>query len=90
MALQQTIDQMKQYLSCINNDIEKAVKGNKAASQRVRTNSIRLEKVGKLYRRESIKWEKSGGAKEVKTKVTDKPASATKAKAKTKAKAVAP
>jgi hypothetical protein len=67
MGLEQTVDQLKKYLEIISKDIDKAMKGNKAASQRVRTMTIRFEKTAKLYRKESIKWEKSGAAKALKT-----------------------
>ena len=59
MALKDTIKQMRDLLSNISSDLEKSDNGNKAASQRVRTGTVRLEKVGKLYRKESIKHEKT-------------------------------
>ena len=59
MALKDTIKNLKDLLSQIINDIEKSDAGNKAASQRVRTGTVRLEKVAKLYRKESIKNEKT-------------------------------
>ena len=58
---------MKDLLSHITQDLEKAEGGNKAASQRVRTGTVKLEKIAKLYRKESIKNEKQ-------TKGTRKPA----------------
>lgn len=63
MALQTTIKSMKQLLSGLSVDLEKADGGNKAASQRVRTGTVRLEKVAKLYRKESIQWEKNPAAR---------------------------
>ncbi|ETR79648.1 Histone-Like Developmental Protein, partial [Chlamydia pneumoniae B21] len=60
MALKDTAKKMKDLLDSIQHDLAKAEKGNKAAAQRVRTDSIKLEKVAKLYRKESIKAEKSG------------------------------
>jgi hypothetical protein len=66
MALKDTCKTMKDLLEGICCDLEKAEKGNKAASQRVRTGSIRLEKAAKLYRKESIKAEKSGTFKKAK------------------------
>lgn len=59
MALKDTIKHMRDLLSQITHDIEKSDGGNKAASQRVRTGTVRLEKLAKLYRKESIKTEKS-------------------------------
>ena len=77
MALKDTIKHMRDLLHHISHDLEKSDGGNKAASQRVRTGTVKLEKVAKLYRKESIKNEKS-------TKGTKK---AAPKKAKPKAKA---
>lgn len=63
MALQQTVKQMQDLLSMITSDLEKANRGNKAASQRVRTGTIKLEKTAKLYRKESIKFDKANKGK---------------------------
>ena len=63
MGLNDTIKHMRELLAGISVDLEKSVGGNKAASQRVRTSTIRLEKVAKNYRKESITAEKSGGSK---------------------------
>ena len=47
---------MMELLERVYEDLVKAVeKENKAAAQRVRTGSIRLEKVAKLFRKESVK-----------------------------------
>lgn len=67
MALKDTVKHLRDLLHKVTHDLEKADKGNKAASQRVRTGTVRMEKVSKLYRKESIKNEKS-------TKSTKKPA----------------
>jgi Histone H1-like protein Hc1 len=67
MALKDTMKHMKDLLSHITQDLEKADGGNKAASQRVRTGTVKLEKIAKLYRKESIKTEKG-------SKSTRKPA----------------
>src|SRR5271166_6189972 len=83
MAFKDTIKHMRDLLASIQTDLEKAEGGNKAASQRVRTGTVKLEKVAKLYRKESIKTEKG-------TKGTRKPAKkAAKAKAKPAHKATA-
>ena len=58
MALKDTIIQIHKYLECLTRDLKKAEKGNKAASQRVRTCSIKLEKSAKKYRKESIAQER--------------------------------
>lgn len=70
MALSQTVNEMRNLLAGIQSDLEKAVGGNKAASQRVRTGTVSLEKVAKRYRKESIVTEKG------KTKTARKPAAA--------------
>ena len=63
MALKDSIKSMNVLLSEISKDLMKAEQGNKAASQRVRTNSIKLEKVAKKYRKESVTSEKKGSKK---------------------------
>lgn len=58
MALKETHKHLRDLLTHITSDLEKAENGNKAAAQRVRTGTVRLEKVAKLFRKESIKNEK--------------------------------
>lgn len=95
MALKDTVKHLRDLLVHITHDLEKAENGNKAASQRVRTGTVKLEKVAKHYRKESIKTEKgTKGAKKPaakkaakpKAKAAHKPAHHAKAKAKPKAK----
>jgi hypothetical protein len=83
MALKDTYKHMRDLLSQITHDLEKADGGNKAASQRVRTGTVKLEKLAKLYRKESIKAEKA-------TKGQKKPAKKSAAKPKAKAPVAAP
>lgn len=59
MALKDNVKNLRELLAQITHDLEKADKGNKAASQRVRTGTVRLEKVAKVYRKESIRNEKT-------------------------------
>lgn len=59
MALHNTINNLKDMLSRISQDLVKAEGGNKAAAQRVRTTTVRLEKLAKTYRKESIQSEKT-------------------------------
>lgn len=63
MSLKDTVNQMRTLLAEINVDLEKSANGNKAASQRVRVYTIELEKVAKLYRKESVHAEKKLHAK---------------------------
>lgn len=58
MALKETTAQLNELLENVTQDLEKGSRGNKAASQRVRTGTIKLEKVAKLYRKQSIQNEK--------------------------------
>jgi hypothetical protein len=67
MAIKETTKHLKDLLLTIAHDLDKAEGGNKAASQRVRTGTVKMEKVAKMYRKESIKSEKT-------TKGTKKPA----------------
>ena len=63
MALKETANHMMKLLETCMRDLHKASGGNKAAAQRVRTGSIKLEKCAKMYRKESIAAEKKGGFK---------------------------
>lgn len=89
MTLNQTVNELRELLNDIQADLEKAVGGNKAASQRVRTGTVSLEKVAKRYRKESIVNEKkTKGRSKTTTAVKKKPA--VKAKAPTKTAAAKP
>jgi hypothetical protein len=61
MSIVETIKEIRHILAALTIDLEKAAHGNKAASQRVRTGTIKLEKGAKKYRKESIKAEKAPG-----------------------------
>lgn len=58
MSLKETYKQTRELLTHILADLEKSENGNKAASQRVRTGTVKLEKIAKLFRKESIAFEK--------------------------------
>ncbi|MDN3509077.1 MAG: hypothetical protein P0S93_03535 [Candidatus Neptunochlamydia sp.] len=47
-------------------------KGNKAPSQRVRTGTVKFEKLAKQYRKESIAADKKGGKKRKSKQTTRK------------------
>lgn len=92
MALKETIKHMRELLSQIETDLVKAEGGNKAASQRVRTGTVSLEKLAKVYRKESIHSEKGIAATSARAKPKAKagakaaaPVAAPKAKPKAKA-----
>ena len=75
MGIKETYKHLKDLLGAITQDLDKAEGGNKAASQRVRTGTVKLEKLAKLYRKESIKTEKqSGGTKKPAKKAASKAA----------------
>lgn len=57
------MNNMRKLLAEINVDLEKSANGNKAASQRVRVHTIELEKVAKMYRKESVASEKKASGK---------------------------
>jgi hypothetical protein len=86
MSFKETNKELRDLLNNITSDLEKAENGNKAAAQRVRTGTVRLEKVAKLYRKESISSEKKnkGQKKPTKSAGSKKPASKGKTAAKGK------
>lgn len=89
MALKDTMSAMRTLLHSVAHDLDKSGNGNKAASQRVRTGTIKLEKVAKMYRKESVAAEKKGGKapkKAAAKKAPAKKAAAKKAPAKKAAK----
>lgn len=75
MALTETMNHLNHLLTSVLKDLGKVQRGNKAAAQRVRVGTIRLEKVSKVFRKESVMAEKSG-------KLRKKPSSAKKRKKK--------
>lgn len=58
MSIKDTYKHLRELLCNITSDLEKSENGNKAASQRVRTGTVKLEKIAKLFRKESITNEK--------------------------------
>jgi DNA-binding protein H-NS len=89
MGIKETTNHMRTLLMEIMHDLEKALEGNKTASQRVRTNSIKFAKAAKMYRKESIAAEKGvkGKAKKAAAKPAAKKAAPKKAAPKKAAKA---
>jgi hypothetical protein len=89
MGLHDTTKHMRELLAAISVDLEKSSGGNKAAAQRVRTGTIKLEKIAKSFRKESINAEKSGSfPKRPSQKKAAKAQKKQAVKAKPKAKAV--
>lgn len=82
MALKETTNQLQTLLEGVTKDLEKGSKGNKAASQRVRTGTVKLEKIAKLFRKQSVANEKVVKTKKGKTEGAPKAAKVEAAKAK--------
>lgn len=66
MALKETMQELDHLLSNVVKDLTKVHRGNKAAAQRVRVGTLRLERVAKLFRRESVAAEKGGRLRKLK------------------------
>lgn len=58
MALKDTMNHLNGLLVAIMKDVVKVSRGNKTAAQRIRVGTIKLEKIGKTFRKESMALEK--------------------------------
>lgn len=76
MSLKETYKQLKDLLNQITSDLDKGEAGNKAAAQRVRTGTVKLEKIAKSYRKESIQSEKKNKGQKKTAKTASTTASA--------------
>lgn len=83
MSYKQTIEEMNDMLQALVIDME-SVELNRAAAQRVRVNSVKLAKIAKIFRKESIEASKGPSSLVVRKKIKQE---AEKEKAKEKAKA---
>ncbi len=54
MSLSDTMSKLEHILVAVSKDLVKVARGNKSAAQRVRVGTLRLEKVGKQFRKESV------------------------------------
>lgn len=68
MALADTTGKLENILEGLAKDLNKVGRGNKSAAQRVRVGTIKLEKVAKLFRKESVDAEKAILRKQKKAK----------------------
>lgn len=59
MALVDTVGALETILTNVTKDLRKIGRGNKSAAQRIRVSTIRLEKLGKLFRKESMHAERA-------------------------------
>lgn len=62
MGLKETVIHLRQILTNMHRDLDKAGRGNCTAAQRVRTNSIKFAKIAKTYRKESMAEQKKANA----------------------------
>lgn len=69
MSLAETMGKLENLLVNLTKDLGKVTKGNKSAAQRVRVGTLRLEKVGKQFRKESVSAEKAGRSRKAKKKI---------------------
>ncbi|MBM3183904.1 MAG: hypothetical protein FJZ64_01190 [Chlamydiae bacterium] len=72
MALRETMQKLDGILTEIVQDLGKAHRGNQTAAQRVRVGTVKLERVAKLFRKESVAAEKSGRLKKLKERFRKK------------------
>lgn len=68
MSLADTMGQLENLLSEIARDLGKVLRGNRSAAQRVRVGTLRMEKVGKQFRKQSVHAEKAGKLRKLKKK----------------------
>ena len=69
MSLTDTMGQLENLLADLTKDLGKVSRGNRSAAQRVRVGTIRLEKVGKAFRKQSVDAEKAGRLRKLKKKL---------------------
>lgn len=68
MSLSETMGKLEDLLVKLVKDLGKVTKGNRSAAQRVRVGTIRMEKVAKQFRKESVDAEKAGKLRKLKKK----------------------
>ena len=73
MSLAETMNKLETIIDTIAKDLEKVTRGNASAAQRVRVSTLRLEKVGKQFRKESVAAEKTGKLRKKKPKKRKRP-----------------
>lgn len=68
MTLKETMHQLDLLLMNVVKDLMKVHRGNKSAAQRVRVDTIKLERVAKVFRRESLAAERGGRMRKLKVR----------------------
>lgn len=69
MSLAETLGLLEDLLQDLGKDLPKVFRGNQSAAQRVRVGTLRLEKLGKLFRKESVAAQKGGKLRHLKKKL---------------------
>jgi hypothetical protein len=72
MSLNQKTDLLVDLLETILVDVPKMEKGNKTAAQRIRTNTIKLSKISKEWRKLSLNSEKKKTKKKTSKRISRK------------------
>jgi hypothetical protein len=68
MAFLQTTEELAELLMTVLEDVPKVMKGNKTAAQRIRTKTVLIAKIAKIWRKESLDQEKKRAPKKKKEK----------------------
>lgn len=58
MSFLQTTEELVDLIKTVLEDVPKVLKGNKTAAQRIRTKTVKIAKVAKTWRKESLEQEK--------------------------------
>lgn len=58
MSFLQTTEELVELLQTILEDVPKMLKGNKTAAQRIRTKTVKIAKISKVWRKESLDQER--------------------------------
>ena len=72
MSFIQTTEELAELLAQLLEDVPKAMKGNKTAAQRIRTNSVKFSKLAKIWRKESLDQERKKSQKKKKSSTKKK------------------
>ena len=72
MALKDTMQELDHLLTDVVKDLGKACRGNQTAAQRVRVGTVHLERIAKMFRKESVAAEKNGKLKKFKERFRKK------------------
>ncbi len=68
MSFLQTTEELVDLLQTILEDVPKMLRGNKTAAQRIRTKTVKITKVSKIWRKESLDQERKKVARKKKEK----------------------